>query len=43
VTDPARDEPLLPEVTRDDTSQAWGESDDDRDDDLRGEVPPHHG
>jgi hypothetical protein len=36
-----RDEPLLPEQTEDDV--VIGEADDDRDDELRRDVPPHHG
>ena len=35
---------LLPGVTRDETGEAWGEeSADDRDEELRREMPPHHG
>ncbi|MBA2456266.1 MAG: hypothetical protein H0V48_06995 [Nocardioidaceae bacterium] len=34
---------LLPDVTRDETAESWGESPEDRDDELRREVPPHHG
>jgi len=34
---------LLPEVTRDETAESWGEPAEDRDEKLRREVPPHHG
>lgn len=35
---------LLPEQTRDDTANGWGDEDeDDADGRLRREVPPHHG
>jgi hypothetical protein len=37
------DEPVLPDRGADDTDQGWGEppEDDDPDDRLRREVPPH--
>jgi hypothetical protein len=35
---------LLPQVTGDETGESWGEAaGDDRDEELRREVPPHHG
>jgi len=34
---------LLPDVTRDETAESWGEGAGDRDEELRREVPPHHG
>ena len=34
---------LLPETTRDESAQAWGDRDDSRDDELLRDVPPHHG
>ncbi len=38
-------EDALPEGTRDERPDSWGERDDSGHDDewLRGEVPPHHG
>jgi hypothetical protein len=40
-----RDEPLLPEQTEDDLDRdpADGSAEQDRDDRLREDVPPHHG
>ncbi len=34
---------VLPEGTRDDRADGWGERDQGSDEWLRGEVPPHHG
>ncbi|MFT4298730.1 MAG: hypothetical protein QM597_03725 [Aeromicrobium sp.] len=35
---------LEPQATRDDTDEGWGErSGGSRDEELRGNVPPHHG
>ncbi|UYM06645.1 hypothetical protein [Solicola gregarius] len=34
---------LLPEGTRDESAQSWGDRDDSRDDELLRDVPPHHG
>ena len=34
---------LLPDQTRDDSGEGWGESEPERDDELRRNVPPHHG
>jgi hypothetical protein len=35
---------LLPETTGDESDEGWGEREDStRDDDLRRDVPPHHG
>jgi len=34
---------VLPEGTRDERGDAWGERGDGDDDRLRREVPPHHG
>jgi hypothetical protein len=35
---------LVPETTGDESDEGWSEQDDDsRDDDLRRDVPPHHG
>jgi len=35
---------VLPDGTRDEDARGWGDGPDhDRDDWLRGEVPPHHG
>lgn len=37
-------EAALPEGTRDENPEGWGEKQDgDADDWLRGQVPPHHG
>ncbi|MFL6182741.1 MAG: hypothetical protein ACJ73L_04680 [Actinomycetes bacterium] len=38
-----RDEPLLPEQTEDDLDRDSVDSDSERDDELREDVPPHHG
>jgi hypothetical protein len=38
-----RDEPLLPEQTEDDIDRDSDNNEADRDDELREEVPPHHG
>ena len=32
----------LPEATQDERPEGWGEHDDDADERLRKEVPPHH-
>jgi len=36
---------LLPDQTRDESGDAWGERDgtESRDDELKRDVPPHHG
>lgn len=34
---------LLAERSRDESAQAWGDSDDIRDEDYLRDVPPHHG
>ncbi|MFD1825812.1 MULTISPECIES: hypothetical protein [Mumia] len=36
---------VVPETTRDETAEGWGERDSSRsrDDELRRDVPPHHG
>jgi hypothetical protein len=36
---------LLPDQTRDESADAWGDSDgtETRDDEIRRDVPPHHG
>ncbi|MPZ94590.1 MAG: hypothetical protein GEU96_06660 [Propionibacteriales bacterium] len=34
---------VLPDRTRDETGDGWGERGGDDDDRLRREVPPHHG
>ncbi|WP_332666395.1 hypothetical protein [Aeromicrobium sp.] len=35
---------LLPDTTRDETAEGWGEKDtSSRDDDYLRDVPPHHG
>ncbi|WP_370617996.1 hypothetical protein [Mumia sp. Pv 4-285] len=35
---------VVPETTRDETSEGWSERDSGgRDDELRRDVPPHHG
>jgi len=34
---------LLPTVTSDEDDEGWGEPAADRDEELRREVPPHHG
>ena len=34
---------LLPEQTRDDSTDDWSEREPDRDEQLRQDVPPHHG
>jgi len=36
---------LLPDQTKDESGDAWGERDgaDSRDDELKRDVPPHHG
>jgi len=33
----------IPEKARDDQDLGWNERDDDRDEELRRDVPPHHG
>lgn len=33
---------LLPDGTRDEDATGWGEDDEDREESLRREVPPHH-
>jgi hypothetical protein len=38
-----RDEPLLPEQTEDDLDRDTDDSDRERDEELREDVPPHHG
>jgi hypothetical protein len=41
---PERDEPLLPDVSRDELDVGWGDEPSERDDDwYRRERPPHHG
>lgn len=35
------DEPLLPQQTRDDTDEGWGERHESNDDRLRSDRPPH--
>ena len=40
------DDPLLPDITRDETDAGWGdrpESDCDADERILREIPPHHG
>jgi len=40
---PARDEPVLPDVTRDERDVGWGDEPGERSDDwYRRERPPHH-
>ena len=40
---PRRGEPVLPEVSRDETDVGWGDEPSERDDDwYRRERPPHH-
>ncbi|MFL6089726.1 MAG: hypothetical protein ACJ71Z_06265 [Aeromicrobium sp.] len=34
---------LLPEQTSDESGDSWGERADGRDDEIRRDVPPHHG
>lgn len=35
---------LLPDTTSDETDEGWNEKEDDtRDDEMRRDVPPHHG
>ncbi|KAA1422834.1 hypothetical protein FE697_011825 [Mumia zhuanghuii] len=34
---------VVPATTRDETAEGWGERDASRDEDLRRDVPPHHG
>ena len=36
---------LLPDQTQDESADAWGDKDrpEERDDELRRDVPPHHG
>lgn len=34
---------LLPDTTGDETDEGWNEEDDTRDDEMRRDVPPHHG
>jgi hypothetical protein len=34
---------LLPDQTRDESGDSWGERESDRDEQLRRDVPPHHG
>jgi hypothetical protein len=39
-----RDEPVLPETTRDERDVGWGDEPSERDDEwYRRERPPHHG
>jgi hypothetical protein len=38
-----RDEPLLPDQTDDDVDHDDAATERDRDDELRDDVPPHHG
>jgi len=43
VPRPERDEPVLPDVTRDERDVGWGDEPGERSDDwYRGERPPHH-
>lgn len=37
-----REEPVLPDQTSDDTDVGWGDEPDDRDEEMRRDVPPHH-
>lgn len=40
---PAREQPVLPDVTRDEHDVGWGDEPSERDDDwYRRERPPHH-
>jgi hypothetical protein len=34
---------VVPVTTRDETAEGWGERDRSRDEELRRDVPPHHG
>lgn len=34
---------VLPDTTGDETDEGWNEEDDTRDDEMRRDVPPHHG
>ncbi|PJJ56919.1 hypothetical protein CLV56_1136 [Mumia flava] len=34
---------VVPTTTRDESGEGWSERGGDRDDDLRRDVPPHHG
>lgn len=34
---------LLPDQTRDESADGWSERESDRDEQLRRDVPPHHG
>jgi hypothetical protein len=45
VTTAGRDpfDDVLPDQTRDEDSLGWGEDEQDRDEAIRREVPPHHG
>jgi hypothetical protein len=41
--DPERDDPVLPQTSRDERDEGWGdERDDRRDERYRRERPPHH-
>jgi hypothetical protein len=41
---PRRDERVLPDVSRDETDEGWGDEPRERSDDwYRRERPPHHG
>ena len=33
----------IPEKSKDDEDLGWNEKDDDRDEELRRDIPPHHG
>lgn len=34
---------LLPDQTRDESADGWSEHESERDEELRRDVPPHHG
>jgi hypothetical protein len=34
---------LLPDTTSDESDEGWNEEGDTRDDEMRRDVPPHHG
>jgi hypothetical protein len=41
IVDLSEDEPILPEVTTDDTDSGWGERSTDNDERLLEDRPPH--
>jgi hypothetical protein len=46
MTPPAPGDPfgrVLPERSRDEDATGWGDTEDDDDERLRREMPPHHG